>query len=168
MFQELMPLLSQRVLILTLSRVSDEEVCVNVIPKPLKSNLQNDDMAHHTVGRHWYAPRAGRTTAKATGGVCGDSSGAVFNPEERERTDGRRRQGSEGSCQEINEQTVPQRLQQKRCYLLGAVKTQTDAQGNSDDSHSSPATQAIGAGSSSVDLGASTGSLFDIETKNDN
>lgn len=32
MFQELMPLLSQRVVILTLSRLSDEEVCVNVIP----------------------------------------------------------------------------------------------------------------------------------------
>jgi hypothetical protein len=29
MFQELMPLLSQRVLILTLSRVTDEEICVN-------------------------------------------------------------------------------------------------------------------------------------------
>ena len=45
MFQELMPLLSQRVLILTLSRVSDEEVCVNVIPKPLKSSQQSDDTA---------------------------------------------------------------------------------------------------------------------------
>ena len=32
MFQELMPLLLQRVLILTLSRVGDEEICVNVIP----------------------------------------------------------------------------------------------------------------------------------------
>ena len=45
MLQELMPLLSQRVLILTLSRVSDEEVCVNVIPKPLKSSQQSDDTA---------------------------------------------------------------------------------------------------------------------------
>ncbi len=32
MFEELMPLLAQRMLILTLSRVSDEEICVNVIP----------------------------------------------------------------------------------------------------------------------------------------
>jgi PRTRC genetic system protein E len=45
MFQELMPLLSQRVLILTLSRVTDEELCVNVIPKPLKSDQQNEDNA---------------------------------------------------------------------------------------------------------------------------
>jgi PRTRC genetic system protein E len=40
-----MPLLSQRVLILTLSRVTGEEACVNVIPKPLKSSQQNDDPA---------------------------------------------------------------------------------------------------------------------------
>jgi PRTRC genetic system protein E len=45
MFQELMPLLSQRVLILTLSRVTDEQICVNVIPKPLKSDQQSDDTA---------------------------------------------------------------------------------------------------------------------------
>ena len=38
MFQELMPLLSQRVLIITLSRVTEQEVCLNVIPKALKSD----------------------------------------------------------------------------------------------------------------------------------
>jgi PRTRC genetic system protein E len=45
MFQELMPLLSQRVLILTLSRATDEQICVNIIPKPLKSDQQSDDIA---------------------------------------------------------------------------------------------------------------------------
>ena len=45
MFQELMPLLSQRVLIVTLSRVTDEQICVNVIPKSLKSDQQSDDSA---------------------------------------------------------------------------------------------------------------------------
>ncbi|MGA7646608.1 MAG: PRTRC system protein E, partial [Terriglobales bacterium] len=43
MFQELMPLLAQRVLLVTLSRVSDEQICVNVIPKSLKSDQQDDD-----------------------------------------------------------------------------------------------------------------------------
>jgi hypothetical protein len=38
MFQELMPLLAQRMLLVTLSRVSDEQISVNVIPKPLKSD----------------------------------------------------------------------------------------------------------------------------------
>jgi PRTRC genetic system protein E len=45
MFQELMPLLAQRVLLLTLSRVSDEQICINVIPKPVKSDQKNDDAA---------------------------------------------------------------------------------------------------------------------------
>ena len=45
MFQELTPLLSQRVLILTLSRVTDEQIRVNVIPKPLKSEQQSNGNA---------------------------------------------------------------------------------------------------------------------------
>ena len=43
MFQELMPLLSQHVLILTLSRATEEEVRVNIIPKPLKADSRDDD-----------------------------------------------------------------------------------------------------------------------------
>ena len=45
MFQELMPLLAQRILLLTLSRVSDEQISVNVIPKSLKSDQRDDDAA---------------------------------------------------------------------------------------------------------------------------
>ena len=45
MFQELMPLLAQRILLLTLSRVSDEEMSINVVPKPLKSDQRDDDAA---------------------------------------------------------------------------------------------------------------------------
>jgi PRTRC genetic system protein E len=33
MFTELMPLLKQRVLVLTITRVDDEHICVSVIPK---------------------------------------------------------------------------------------------------------------------------------------
>ena len=45
MFQELMPLLAQRILLLTLSRVSDDQISVNVIPKPLKADQRDDDAA---------------------------------------------------------------------------------------------------------------------------
>ena len=45
MFQELMPLLAQRILLLTVSRVSDEQISVNIIPKPLKSDQQDDGAA---------------------------------------------------------------------------------------------------------------------------
>jgi PRTRC genetic system protein E len=49
MFQELMPLLVQRTLIVTLSRVSDEQISVNIIPKPLKFDQQNNDGAALTT-----------------------------------------------------------------------------------------------------------------------
>jgi PRTRC genetic system protein E len=45
MFQELMPLLAQRVLVLTLSRVSSEEICLNVIPRPLKAGDKDENNA---------------------------------------------------------------------------------------------------------------------------
>ena len=45
MFEELMPLLTERVLVVTLSRVRADEICINVIPKPLKSDQQDNDAA---------------------------------------------------------------------------------------------------------------------------
>jgi PRTRC genetic system protein E len=45
MFQELMPLLRQRSLVLTLSWVSADEICVNVIPQRLKSAEKDDNDA---------------------------------------------------------------------------------------------------------------------------
>ena len=45
MFQELMPLLAERVLVLTLSRVNGEEICLNVIPRPLKSGEKDENSA---------------------------------------------------------------------------------------------------------------------------
>jgi PRTRC genetic system protein E len=44
-FEELMPLLTRRVLVVTLSRVSDEQICVNIIPKPLSSDRLNEAAA---------------------------------------------------------------------------------------------------------------------------
>ncbi len=45
MFQELMPLLAERVVVLTLSRVNEEEMCLNVIPRPLKSGEKDENSA---------------------------------------------------------------------------------------------------------------------------
>jgi PRTRC genetic system protein E len=42
MFQELMPLLAQRMLLLTLSRVDSETICVNVIPQRLKNTTEEN------------------------------------------------------------------------------------------------------------------------------
>jgi PRTRC genetic system protein E len=49
MFQELMPLLGQQVFLLSLSRVSDEQISVNIIPKSLKSDQQDDEAALATL-----------------------------------------------------------------------------------------------------------------------
>src|SRR5580658_6419859 len=40
-----MPLLTERVLVVTLSRVRADEICINVIPKPLKSEQQDNNAA---------------------------------------------------------------------------------------------------------------------------
>jgi PRTRC genetic system protein E len=45
MFQELMPLLAERTLIVTMLRVSDDEIRINVVPKPLKFDQQEDGTA---------------------------------------------------------------------------------------------------------------------------
>ena len=45
MFEELMPLLTERVLVVTLSRVRADETCINVAPKPLKSEQQDNNAA---------------------------------------------------------------------------------------------------------------------------
>jgi PRTRC genetic system protein E len=44
-FEELMPLLTERVLVVTLSRVRADQICINVIPKPLKSEQQDNNAA---------------------------------------------------------------------------------------------------------------------------
>lgn len=43
MFQELMPLLAQRVVMLTVTRINPDLICVNVIPQRLKSGDENNE-----------------------------------------------------------------------------------------------------------------------------
>jgi len=43
MFQELMPLLAQRVVMLTATRINPDLICVNVIPQRLKSGDENNE-----------------------------------------------------------------------------------------------------------------------------
>jgi PRTRC genetic system protein E len=43
MFQELMPLLAQRVIMLTVTRINADLICVNVIPQRLKSGDENNE-----------------------------------------------------------------------------------------------------------------------------
>jgi len=45
MFQELMPLRPQRTLIITMSLLGDDEIRINVVPKPLQSDQLDDGAA---------------------------------------------------------------------------------------------------------------------------
>ena len=169
MFQELMPLLSQRVLILTLSRVSEQEVCVNVIPKPLKSDQPNDDTALTTPLAVTGTPEEldaqppkqlaefvethlGLFSTLKSAKEQMDAAAKAARDTAKKSTNSKYHGGSSKSAT-----TSPAQMQ-----------TDAKAQGNSDGSQSIPeVTQALVTGTSTVGLGASTGSLFEVEAEGD-
>ena len=169
MFQELMPLLAQRILLLTLSRVSDEEMCINVVPKPLKSDQQEDDAALTTPLSVTGTPKEldeqlPRQLVEFVEAHLGLSSTLKSAKEQMEAAakaakEAARKPTSSKSHSGSNRSAAPRPAQ---------VQTEADTKESSDDPQSSPElTQATTAGSGSGGLGASTGSLFDLESKND-
>jgi PRTRC genetic system protein E len=162
-----MPLLSQRVLIVTLSRVTDERICVNVIPKPLKSDQQNDDAALTTPLSVTGTPKEldeqlskqlvefvemhlGLSSTLKSAKEQMDAAAKVAREATKKSTNSKSHSGSGRSANP------------------GSAQTQIDAEttGSSDDAQSSPdAPEAIAAGTGTVGIGPSTGSLFDVEVK---
>ena len=115
MFQELMPLLAQRILLLTLSRAGDEQISVNIIPKPLKSDQQDDGVALTTPLSVTGTPKElDEQLPRQLEEFVETHLGLVLNLEEREGTDGGCRQSSQGSSQETHELEISQRIQQRR------------------------------------------------------
>jgi PRTRC genetic system protein E len=170
MFQELMPLLAQRTLLLTLSRVSDEQISVNIIPKPLKSNQQNEDAALTTPLSVTGAPKeldeqlprqlvdfvethlALSSTLKSAKEQM-EAAAKAAREASRKSTKSKSRSGSSTGAAPIQ----------------ATVQTEAGAKESSDDSQSSPGpTQLTTVGTETADLGASTGNLFDAEPQNDN
>jgi len=168
MFQELMPLLAQRILLLTLSRVSDEQICVNVIPKPLKSDQQDDDAALTTPLSVTGAPKEldeqlpsqlvefvethlGLSSTLKSAKEQMEAAAKAAREAAKKSTKAKSHSGSSGSATASPAQ----------------VQTDGSTKESSDDSQSSPEpTQATTAGTQNGSLGASTGSLFDLEAKN--
>ncbi len=170
MFQELMPLLSQRVLIITLSRVTEEEVCLNVIPKALKSDRQDDDAALTTPLAVTGTPKEldeqlPRQLVEFVEAHLGLSSTLKSAKEQIEAAakaakEAARKPTSSKSHSGSNRSPAPSSTR---------VRTEAGGKESSDDSQLSPApTQATTAGVEGEGLGASTGSLFDLEPKSDN
>ena len=69
MFQELMPLLAQRTLIVTMSRASDDEMRINVVPRPLKSDQKDDEAGSEAAKKstNWKCQRTSRPARRSCG-----------------------------------------------------------------------------------------------------
>jgi PRTRC genetic system protein E len=150
MFQELMPLLAQRILLLTLSRVSDEQICVNVIPKPLKSDQRDGDAALTTPLSVTGAPKEldeqlPRQLVEFVETHLGLSSTLKSAKEQMEAAAKAAREAAKKSTTSKSH--------------AGSSRSADEPQSNAEP------TQATA--SETVDAGASTGSLFDLEPKND-
>ena len=170
MFEELMPLLTQRVLVVTLSRVSGDEICVNVIPKPLKSDLQDDGAALTTPLSVTGTPKEldeqlPRQLVEFVEAHLGLSSTLKSAKEQMEAA---AKAAREAARKPTNSKSHGG---SNRSPAPSSTRVQTEAGGkeSSDDSQLSPApTQPTTAGAEGEGLGASTGSLFDLEPKSDN
>jgi PRTRC genetic system protein E len=164
MFQELMPLLAQRILLLTLSRVSDEQISVNIIPKPLKSDQQDDGgAALSTPLRVTGTPKEldeqlPRHLVEFVETHLGLSSTLKSAKEQMEV--------AAKAAREAARKTTNSKSKSSKNATPSTAKAQTECvtKASSDDSASTPEhTEPSTAGG---DLGASTRSLFDLEDKN--
>ena len=150
MFEELMPLLKQRVLVVTLSRVSGDEMCVNVIPRPLKSDQHDNNAALTTPLSITGAPKEldeqlPRQLAEFVEAHVGLSSTLEIAKEQMDAAAKATREAAKKSTTSKSH--------------AGSSRSAEEPQSNTEPTQAT-ATDAVGAG-------ASTGSLFDIEPKND-
>jgi len=166
MFQELMPLLAQRILLLTLSRVSDEQISVNIIPKPLKSDQPDDGSALTTPLRVTGTPKEldeqlPPQLAEFVETHLGLSSTLKSAKEQMEAAAKAAREAAKKPTNSKSHSGP------SKSAPPSPAKVQTEAgtKENSDDPTSTPElTQPSTAGRGP---GVSTGSLFDLEAKND-
>jgi PRTRC genetic system protein E len=151
MFQELMPLLAQRVLLLTLSRVSDEQISVNVIPKPfLKSDQRDDDGALTT-------PLSVTGTPKELDEQLPQQLVEFVETHlELSSTLKSAKEQMEAAAKAAREAAKKSTTSKSHA---GSSRSADEPQSNAEPTRAT-ANEAVGAG-------ASTGSLFDLEPKND-
>ena len=168
MFEELMPLLTERVLVMTLSRVRADEICINVIPKLLKSDQQDVDAALTTPLSVTGTPKEldeqlPRQLAEFVETHLGLSSTLKSAKEQMEAA---ARAAREAARKPTNSKS---HSGSSKSASPSPPKVQTEAgtKENSDDSQSGPAPTQVIVGAEGGSLSGSTGSLFDVEPKND-
>jgi PRTRC genetic system protein E len=169
-FEELMPLLTERLLIVTLSRVSAEEISVNVIPRPLKVDQQGNDGALSAPLSITGTPKEldeqlpgqlvefvdthlGLSSTLKSAKEQMEAAAKAAREAGRKSTNSKSRSGSSTGA-------APSQA---------TVQTEAGAKESSEDSQPIPApTQVTTVDTNTDGLGATTGSLFDVEPKNDN
>jgi PRTRC genetic system protein E len=169
MFQELMLLLGQRILLLTLSRVGDERICVNVVPKPLKSDQREDDTALTTPLAISSTPKEldEQLSAQLVEYVDAHLSLSSTLNIAKEQMDAAAKAAREAAKKSVNTKS---HSGFSRSASPGAPRVQAGAETEkSDDSQSRPEPVEVPTlAAQSVAPDATTGSLFDVEPKNEN
>ncbi len=165
MFQELMPLLAQRILLLTLSRVSDEQISVNIIPKPLKSDPQDDRDALTTPLSVTGTPK------ELDEQLPGQLAEFVETHLELSSTLKSAKEQMEAAAKAAREAAKKSTNSKShsgagRSSASTAAKEESGTKAGSDDSQSDAEPNHAGSAAETPGPGASTGSLFDLEPKN--
>ncbi len=165
MFQELMPLLAQRILLLTLSRVSDDEMRINVVPKPLKSEHHDDDTALTTPLSVNGTPKEldeqlPRQLVEFVETHLGLSSTLKSAKEQMETA-------AKAAREAARKPTNSKSQSSRNAPPTAKAQTECVTKESSDDSHSTPELTRPSTAGAGGGFGASTGSLFDLEAKND-
>jgi PRTRC genetic system protein E len=167
MFQELMPFLAQRILLLTLSRVSDEQMSVNIIPKPLKFDQQDNNAVLTMPLSVTGTPKEldeqlPRQLVEFVETHLGLSSTLKSAKEQMEAAAKAAREAARKPTSSKSQ------IGSSRSTTLSAAKVQTesDTKESSNDSASTPEQTQPSTASAGDSDGASTGNLFDLEAKN--
>lgn len=166
MFEELMPLLTERVLVVTVSRVRADEICLNVIPKLLKSDQQDVDAALTTPLSVTGTPKEldeqlSRQLVEFVETHLGLSSTLRSAKEQMEAAAKATREAAKKPTNSKSHSGSSKSASPS----LAKVQTEGGTKESSNDPASTPElTQPSPAGSGP---GASTGSLFDLEAKTD-
>ena len=164
MFQELMPLLAQRILLLTLSRVSDDEMRINVVPKPLKSDQRDDDAALTTPLAITGTPKEldeelPSQLVEFVETHLGLSSTLKSAKEQMEAAAKAAREAARKPTNSKSQSSKNATPSATKVQIECVTKESSDSA--STPEHTQPSTAGAGGG-----LDASTGSLFDLEAKN--
>ncbi|MGA8501229.1 MAG: PRTRC system protein E [Candidatus Sulfotelmatobacter sp.] len=168
MFQELMPLLADRTLIVTMSRVSDDEMRINVVPKLLKSDQHDDDAALTTPLSVTGTPKEldeqlPRQLVEFVETHLGLSSTLKSAKDQMEAAAKAAREAAKKPTNSKSHSGSSKSAPPSPAK----VQTEAGAKEDSDDSQSSPAPTQVIVGAEGGSLSGSTGSLFDVEPKTD-